>query len=445
MTRYFGTDGARGRANQTLSVKTAYRIGRYLGQYPNGRKNRVLVCRDTRLSGPMFLNGIVSGLLASGADVYDEGVSTTPSISYLVEKHHFDFGVMISASHNPFYDNGIKVFNSIGEKLEGKIEDLIEDYIDRPADDLPFASDEKIGHYSAGDSLKDEYIAWLAEHAPKKTSNLRIVCDCANGSASYVAPKLFKKLGYDVTFINCQPDGLNINDHCGSTYLVSLEKALKEGNFDFGFAFDGDSDRFMAYEKNGRLLDGDVMIYLGAMHLKEKNLLHQNKVVVTVMSNYGLLKALEKSDISYEIVPVGDKNVQACLKEKGLSIGGEQSGHVIFLDDLNTGDGLLTALKLLCIYEETPKAYASLKNFESYPQVLENIRFPNREAVAKTLETAELKELMCEVSKDLDGEGRLLVRCSGTEPLIRVMAEALTIEKASLSVNKVADLIKKDL
>ncbi len=444
MLKYFGTDGVRGLANKDLTALMAYRIGRCLGQYPLKKKNRILVCRDTRASGEMLLSALVCGLLASGAEVYDEGISTTPSISYLVTREKFDFGVMISASHNPFADNGIKIFNNEGEKLEDAIEEDIEKYMDRPEDDLPLFSQEDIGRFHNGDFLKEEYIAWLASKKEASYKKLRVLVDCANGSASFVAPELYRKLGLDCVFIHDEPDGLNINKDCGSTHLGSLQARFKEGHFDLGFAFDGDSDRFMALGPDGRIIDGDAMIFLNALVLAKKKSLHQGKVVLTVMSNLGLLKALKAHGIDYVTVAVGDKNVQMELKKEGLSLGGEQSGHVIFLDDLNTGDGLLSSLKFLNLFVKDKATYQSLKDFVVYPQVLENVPFHNRDKLEKVASGTHLKALVVKEESLLAGDGRLVVRMSGTEPLLRVMAEAGDEATAHQVVSDIVEFAKKE-
>jgi phosphoglucosamine mutase len=440
-THYFGTDGVRGVANETLTVKMAYRIGRYLGQYPSGKKNKILLCRDTRLSGEMLEAALLSGLLASGAEVYNIEICTTPSISYLVVKEHFDFGIMISASHNPFYDNGIKVFNALGEKLEEEIEEKIEAYMDRPSDDLPFPSHEKMGHVHDGDALKKDYINWLSKKASADYSSLKVLVDCANGSASYVAPSLYQKIGLNADFINASPNGININAACGSTHMEGLIAKFNEGGYDLAFAFDGDSDRFMALGPDGRLIDGDAMIYLNALSFKKARKLHSNAVVITVMSNFGLRKVLEEKGIDYETVAVGDKNVQARLKEKDLSIGGEQSGHVIFLDDLNTGDGLLSSIKLLNLFVREKAIFAQLKDFVVYPQVLKNVKFADRKRLEEVAGNPALKAEVAQEEKALAGHGRILVRASGTEPLLRVMAEADTQDHCQAIVDKIVTLI----
>src|SRR5574344_81857 len=440
-TKYFGTDGVRGVANETLTAAMAYRNGRYLGQYPNGKKNKVLLCRDTRLSGEMLKSALLAGLLASGAEVYDEDITTAPSISYLVVKEKFDFGVMISASHNPFYDNGIKVFNRLGEKLESEVEEKIEGYMDRVADDLPSPSKEAVGHVHDGDYLKKEYIDWLATKATAKYSSLKVLVDCANGSASFVAPLLYQKIGLDADFINASPDGVNINAACGSTHMEGLIAKFKKGGYDLAFAFDGDSDRFMALAPDGRLIDGDALIYLNALSLKKAGQLHDNKVVVTVMSNFGLRKVLEEKGIGYDTVAVGDKNVQARLKEKDLSIGGEQSGHVIFLKDLNTGDGLLSSIKLLNLFVKEKVVFSQLEDFVVYPQVLKNVHFESREILEKKASSPALKAEIAAQEKELAGRGRILVRASGTEPLLRVMAEADTQERCTAIVDHLVHFI----
>lgn len=444
MGKYFGTDGVRGESNLSLTVDMAYRIGRYLGQYPNGKKNRILVCRDTRLSGGMLLAALTAGLTSSGSDVFDEGVSTTPSVSYLVRRDKFDFGVMISASHNVFSDNGIKVFNREGEKLEETIELEIESYMDSKDDYLPAKVKGEIGQLIGGESLKREYITWLEGKADKDYSGLKVIVDTANGSASYVAPTLYKELGIDATFINSDPNGVNINDHCGSTHLESLMAAYNKGGYDLGLAFDGDSDRFMAIGPGGRLIDGDAMLYLSSLYLKKQNQLRNNAAVMTVMSNYGLRKALDEAGIDYRIVSVGDKNVQMEMKKEGLSVGGEQSGHVIFLNDLNTGDGLLSSLKLMHIFLKEKGIYGEIEKFKVYPQVLINVSFPTRDVLKKALESEEVVAEKAKAEKRLENNGRLLLRASGTEPLIRVMAESLDEELCASVVNDLVKVIERE-
>ena len=405
MGKYFGTDGVRGLANQELTTRIAYRIGRFIGQYPNGKKNRIIIARDTRLSGEMLLASLVSGITASGSDVYDEGVSTTPSISYLVKERQFDYGIMISASHNPFYDNGIKIFSSEGEKLSNDIELLIEDYIDRIQDDLPVDSN-RIGRWFHGKDLLNDYQRFLMSKITEDLSSLRILVDGANGSASKVVPDLFSKIGLNAEYIHIVPNGRNINEQCGSTHLTSLMETIQRKEYDIGLAFDGDADRLMVVSPDGSLVDGDAIIYLCACYLKDKGLLKDNKVVITVMSNLGLKKALDAKGIQYEITTVGDKYVQAKMKELHLSLGGEQSGHIIFLDDLNTGDGILTAIKVMCIMKNTGKSLKELlEGLTIYPQKLRNVVVRNKEYV---LQHAGLKKLIEDLEKNvLKGNGRI--------------------------------------
>ncbi len=439
MRKYFGTDGVRGLANQELTAHIAYRIGRFIGQYPNGKKNRILIARDTRLSGEMLLASLVAGITASGSDVYDEGVSTTPSVSYLVETQYFDYGIMISASHNPFYDNGIKVFASNGEKLPNEIELLIEEYIKKESDDLP-CNPNNIGRWYYEKGLRNDYERFLMSKA-RRYDGLKVLVDGANGSASKVVPELFYKLGINAEYTHIVANGTNINEQCGSTHLRSLKEMIQTKTFDIGLAFDGDADRLMIVAPDGSTVDGDSILYICAKYLKEKGLLKQNKIVITVMSNLGLKKALEAAGIDYEITTVGDKYVQACLKENDLSLGGEQSGHVIFLDDLNTGDGILTAIKVMNIMVETGKSLKELlEGMQIYPQKLRNVAVRNKEYV---LNHEGLRKLVLELERDiLKGNGRILLRASGTESLVRVMCEADNIETCTQICEKLVAYIE---
>lgn len=439
MGRYFGTDGIRGAALNVLSEEIAYRIGRYIGQYPDGKANRILIARDTRESGPALLEGLKQGIVKSGGFLFDEGVSTTPSVSYLVETGEFDYGIMISASHNPYSDNGIKLFSHSGEKLCEEIEGKIEDYIDSPDDYLPI----RPGHYQEAPELKEKYLRFLlGKYEGQRKA--KVLFDCANGSASALAPKLFPLLGIDATFICSEPDGKNINAGCGSTHLENLQREFAKGGYDLAFAFDGDADRCLGLDSTGRVIDGDAEIFLGALSLREKGLLSDDKVVITVMSNFGLRKALEEEGIGYDTVSVGDKYVQARLKEKGLSIGGEQSGHVIFHSDLNTGDGLLTAVKMIGIYLNQPDVFAKLPELRVYPQSLINIRFKDRQSANKALESDYIKAILDRAEEMLGDDGRMLLRGSGTEPLVRVMGECLDEDKCRKAVEMVAKAIKEE-
>ncbi len=436
--KYFGTDGVRGIAGEKLTSTMAYRIGRYIGQYPKGKKNRILLARDTRVSGDMLQSALASGIMASGSDVHLLGVSTTPSISYLVREKNFDYGIMISASHNPYYDNGIKIFNAQGEKLESDIEKLIEGYMDSPVDDLPNRINESVGRMIRAADLIDVYVDFLASKAID-LQGLSVIVDGANGSASAVAPKLFNQLGLTVKYMNMTPNGININDRCGSTHLKQLQNETKKNGFHIGLAFDGDADRLMVVRPDGQTVDGDAIIYLNALDMQKRGLLKQNTVVITVMSNIGLKVALKAAGIAIEEVSVGDKYVQASLKEHHLSLGGEQSGHIIFLDDLNTGDGLLTAIKVMNVLKKSGKTLAELlSGLKIYPQILKNVSVVNKEAV---IAHAGLKELTAELQETLDGNGRILVRASGTEPLVRVMAEAPTLEECERVVSTLVNYI----
>lgn len=437
--KYFGTDGARGLANQTLTATMAYMMGRYIGQYPNGKKNKILIARDTRISGEMLLNALVSGILASGSDVYDEGISTTPSISYLVRENNFNFGIMISASHNPYYDNGIKFFNNEGEKISADIEEKMEAYLDSKRDSLPFAINEKIGRIYRGNDLVEQYINFLVDKADN-IKGLKVLADLSNGSASYVAPTLFERLGLNVTYLNDKPNGTNINDRCGSTHLDHLVSEIQKDHYDLGIAFDGDADRFLAVSPSGKTIDGDAIMYINAVYLKSKQLLNDDTLVVTTMSNIGLSKACKRKGIKLLTTDVGDKYVQAELKKNNLSLGGEQSGHIIFLKDLNTGDGLLTAIKLMNImFDENKSIDELLEGFVSFPQVLKNITVVNKQAI---LSHNGLKEYINELSEELKDNGRILVRPSGTESLVRVMCEATSDELCLDIVNKIIAYIE---
>ncbi|MCR5333247.1 MAG: phosphoglucosamine mutase [Bacilli bacterium] len=426
MGKYFGTDGVRGVANKELTSNLAYKIGRFIGYFENGRKNKVLIARDTRLSGKQLADALGSGVTSSGSDVYDLGVSTTPSVSYLVQKHHFDFGVMISASHNPYYDNGIKIFNSKGEKLESQIEDLIEQYIDSLVDTIPLAVNENIGRYPECNELVDEYINFLVSKADKGYKG-KVLIDCANGSSSALINKIVEKLGLNAVIVNAEPNGININDHCGSTHIELLKSELEKGVYDIAFAFDGDADRCLALDSKGNKVDGDAIMYLCGLNLKKHNKLAKDTIVLTVMSNIGLKIALKENNINMVEVSVGDKYVQAEMKKNKFTLGGEQSGHIIFLDDMNTGDGLLTMIKVLNVLKDEDESIDELiRELHIYPQMLKNMTVTNKEAI---LSHQGFIARINELSESLKGEGRILVRPSGTEPLIRVMCEAKTIEQ----------------
>ena len=445
MGKYFGTDGFRGEANVTLTVEDAYNVGRFLGWY-YGQKTkadrcRVVIGKDTRRSSYMFEYSLVSGLTASGADVYLLHVTTTPSVSYVVRTEEFDCGIMISASHNPYYDNGIKVINGRGEKLEEETIEKIESYLDGEMGEIPFAKRDAIGRtvdYAAG---RNRYIGYLISLATRSFKNMRVGLDCANGSASAIAKNVFDALGAETHVINNTPDGLNINTNCGSTHIEGLQKYVVENHLDVGFAYDGDADRCLAVDSEGKLVDGDKILYVCGKYMKEQGTLVNNTVVTTVMSNFGLYKAFEREGISYEKTAVGDKYVYENMSQNGHCLGGEQSGHIIFSKHATTGDGILTSLKLMEVILEKKETLAKLADeVQIYPQVLKNVRVKDKEAAQADRDVqAEVQK----VSDALGDTGRILVRPSGTEPLIRVMVEAPTDEICGKYVAQVVEMIEK--
>ena len=445
MGKYFGTDGFRGEANVTLTVEDAYKVGRFLGWY-YGQKTkadrcRVVIGKDTRRCSYMFEYSLVSGLTASGADVYLLHVTTTPSVSYVVRTEEFDCGIMISASHNPYYDNGIKVINGRGEKLEEETIEKIESYLDGEMGEIPFAKRDAIGRtvdYAAG---RNRYIGYLISLATRSFKNMRVGLDCANGSASAIAKNVFDALGAETHVINNTPDGLNINTNCGSTHIEGLQKYVVENHLDVGFAYDGDADRCLAVDSEGKLVDGDKILYVCGKYMKEQGTLVNNTVVTTVMSNFGLYKAFERDGISYEKTAVGDKYVYENMSQNGHCLGGEQSGHIIFSKHATTGDGILTSLKLMEVILEKKETLAKLADeVQIYPQVLKNVRVKDKEAAQADRDVqAEVQK----VSDALGDTGRILVRPSGTEPLIRVMVEAPTDEICGKYVAQVVEMIEK--
>ena len=445
MGKYFGTDGFRGEANVTLTVEDAYKVGRFLGWY-YGQKTkadrcRIVIGKDTRRSSYMFEYSLVSGLTASGADVYLLHVTTTPSVSYVVRTEEFDCGIMISASHNPYYDNGIKIISGSGEKLEEETIEKIESYLDGEMGEIPFAKRDAIGRtvdYAAG---RNRYIGYLISLATRSFKNMRVGLDCANGSASAIAKNVFDALGAETHVINNTPDGLNINTNCGSTHIEGLQKYVVENHLDVGFAYDGDADRCLAVDSEGKLVDGDKILYVCGKYMKEQGTLVNNTVVTTVMSNFGLYKAFERDGISYEKTAVGDKYVYENMSQNGHCLGGEQSGHIIFSKHATTGDGILTSLKLMEVILEKKETLAKLADeVQIYPQVLKNVRVKDKEAAQADRDVqAEVQK----VSDALGDTGRILVRPSGTEPLIRVMVEAPTDEICGKYVAQVVEMIEK--
>lgn len=439
MGKYFGTDGIRGKANETLTTEIAYKVGRYLGYYCRNNGNaKVCIGKDTRISSSMFENVLAAGLSASGCNVFLLGYCSTPCLAYVCEKDGFDYGVMISASHNPFYDNGIKVFSNNGIKINETLEEEIEKYIDNPVN-VDLASDEKIGYIYEYKEGVNHYINWIKELYPSSLSSLKVLVDCANGSNSYIAYQVLSDLKCNVKMINYNPKGTNINLDCGSTHLESLKNEIKKDNYDLGIAFDGDADRVLFVDKNGNTIDGDIMMYILAKDLKRQNKLFNNTVVATVMSNIGFYKALEKENIKVVTTSVGDKSVLDEMMKNSYSLGGEQSGHIILLEDSRFGDGLKTALaifKALLDNHKTIEEFA--KEIVIYPQLLENVVVKDKNIV---LNDSDIKKKIESVSSLLRNDGRILVRPSGTEPLIRVMVEAATSEICKKYVDEVINLI----
>lgn len=441
MGKYFGTDGFRGEANVNLTVEHAYKVGRYLGwYYGREHKAQVVIGKDTRRSSYMLEYSLVAGLTASGADVYLLHVTTTPSVSYVVRTEEFDCGIMITASHNPFYDNGIKVISGTGQKLAPEIEAEIEKYIDGEIPELPLATREKIGRttdYSAG---RNRYIGYLISLPTRSFKNKKVGLDCSNGSASAIAKSVFDALGAQTFVINNQPDGTNINRDCGSTHIEALQQFVKEQHLDVGFAYDGDADRCLAIDENGNLVDGDRIMYICGKYMRENGQLRNDTVVATVMSNLGLFKALDREGLKYEKTNVGDKFVYENMVRNGYSLGGEQSGHIIFSKHATTGDGILTSLKVMEVLLEKKTTLGTLASeVKIYPQLLKNLRVADKETVLKH---PEVQETIREAEKELGENGRILVRGSGTEPLLRVMVEAETQELCEKYVTGVIEKMK---
>ena len=441
MGKYFGTDGFRGEANVNLTVEHAYAVGRYLGwYYSQNHKARVVIGKDTRRSSYMFEYALVSGLTASGADVYLLHVTTTPSVSYVVRTEGFDCGIMISASHNPYYDNGIKVINGLGQKLEAEVETLIERYIDGLTDPIPYATRENIGKASDYSRGRNRYIGYLMSIPTRAFKDYRVGIDCSNGSSSAIAKAVFDALGAKTYVINNTPDGTNINMNCGSTHIEVLQKYVVENGLDIGFAYDGDADRCIAVDEFGRVVDGDLILYVCGKELQKRGELVNNTIVTTVMSNIGLYKALDEIGIGYEKTAVGDKYVYENMVKNGHCIGGEQSGHIIFSKHATTGDGILTSLKIMETVVENKCSLAKLvEEVEIYPQLLINVRVKDKKLAQQD---PDVVAAVKEVEEILGDQGRILVRESGTEPLVRVMVEAKTDEICHELVLKVVNVIK---
>ena len=454
--KYFGTDGFRGEANVSLTADAAYKVGRFLGWYYSteeggasraGYRPRIVIGKDTRRSSYMLEYAIAAGITASGADVYMLHVTTTPSVSYITKQDEFDCGVMITASHNPYYDNGIKIINRYGEKLEDRVTLLIEAYIDGRMDalgvdghDLPFAAREKIGaivDYVAG---RNRYLGYLISVAQHSYGSLRIGLDCSNGASWMLAKSLFGALGAQCTVIGAEPDGLNVNRECGSTHIENLVSLVKEKHLDLGFAFDGDCDRCIAVDGRGRVVDGDAIMYILAKRLKDKGALSSDTVVATVMSNSGLDTALADMGIRCERTDVGDRFVYERMQSGDYSLGGEQSGHIIMKKYATTGDGLLTAVMLTEEVLDKKQPLSELtEGLVLYPQTTVNVRVKDKKAVMNDPEVLALKD---EIERKIAGRGRILLRKSGTEPKVRVMVECEGEEKAQSYAKLLADKIR---
>ncbi len=442
MGKYFGTDGFRGEANENLTVEHAYKVGRYLGwYYGQDHKAKVVIGKDTRRSSYMFEYALVAGLTASGADAYLLHVTTTPSVSYVVKSEDFDCGIMITASHNPFYDNGIKIINSYGYKIEAEVEDKVEAYIDGEIGEIPFAKKENIGRtvdYAMG---RHRYIGHLISIATRSFKDTKVGLDLANGSATTVAKGVFDALGAKTYVMSNEPNGFNINTDCGSTHIEHLQKFVVDNGLAVGFAYDGDADRCLAVDEKGNLVDGDQIMYLCGLYMKERGELNNNTVVTTVMSNMGLYKALKANDIAYEQTAVGDKYVFENMQKNNHSLGGENSGHIIFSKHAMTGDGILTSLKIMEVMLEKKQPLSELlKDMKIYPQVLKNVRVRDKK---EAREDAEVQAAVKAGEAKLNGDGRILLRESGTEPVIRVMAEAGTMELCNEVVDDIVAVLQK--
>lgn len=442
MGKYFGTDGFRGEANVDLTVEHAFKVGRFLGWYfGREHKARVVIGKDTRRSSYMFEYALAAGLTASGADAYLLHVTTTPSVSYVVRTEDFDCGIMISASHNPYYDNGIKIINGKGHKMEADVEDQIEAYIDGETEELPLAQREAIGRtvdYAAG---RNRYIGHLIALATRSFKDIKVGLDCSNGSASSIAKSVFDALGAKTYVISNEPDGLNINRECGSTHIEALQTFVKQKDLDIGFAYDGDADRCIAVDENGNVVNGDLIMYICGKYMMEQGRLEDNTIVTTVMSNLGLYKACDKIGMKYEQTKVGDKYVYENMQQNGYVLGGEQSGHIIFSKHARTGDGILTSLMVMEVMLEKKQSLAKLcSEVKIYPQLLKNIRVTDKKTAR---ENPEVQKAVAAVTEALGDDGRILVRESGTEPVIRVMVEADTDEICEKYVNQVIAVIKE--
>ncbi|MCL2695534.1 MAG: phosphoglucosamine mutase [Clostridiales bacterium] len=443
MTKYFGTDGFRGEAGEDLTAPHAFAIGRFLGYYfgREGRACRVVIGKDTRRSSYMFESALSAGLTASGADAHLLHVTTTPCVSYITRTEGFDCGIMISASHNPYYDNGIKLFNAAGEKMEDAVIEKIEAYLDGDIPEVPFAHREHIGRTVDYIQGRRRYIAYLTSLAIRSFKGKRIGLDCANGSTWQTAKNVFDALGAETFVIGNHPDGTNINAGFGSTCMGCMQKFVLENQLDAGFSFDGDGDRCLAVDEKGNLITGDHILYLYARYMKERGKLENNTVVTTVMANLGLFRAFDELDIHCEITAVGDRYVYECMRDGGHLLGGEQSGHIIFSKYATTGDGVLTAIKVMQVMLSRNQTLSELAApMRVFPQVLKNVVVADKE---QGMADAGVLAAVAEVEKRLGNAGRVLLRPSGTEPLLRVMVEAGTVEECHACADLVVDALNQ--
>lgn len=443
MGKYFGTDGFRGEANKVLTADHAYKIGRYLGWYYNqNHRGRIIIGKDTRRSSYMFEYALVAGITASGADAFLLHVTTTPSVAYVVRTENFDCGIMVSASHNPYYDNGIKVMDGNGHKISAEVEAALEKYIDGEMGELPFALRDKVGvarDYAIG---RNRYIGYLISLATRSYDGMRVGLDCSNGSTFNIAKSVFDALGAKTYVVGNETDGTNINMGCGSTHIENLQRLVREKNLDCGFAFDGDADRCIAVDENGMEVHGDYILYVCGKYLKECGRLQNNTVVATIMSNMGLFKAMKREGIGVCVTTVGDKYVNEAMVANGYVLGGEQSGHIIFSKHATTGDGILTALMLMEVILEKKQSLGTLcKGMQMYPQLLKNVRVEDKAAVTGNARVQVEKD---RISTALGEDGRILLRESGTEPVIRVMVEAQSDELCAKYVDEMVQVIREE-
>ena len=457
MGKYFGTDGFRGEANENLTADHAYKVGRFLGWYYGELKRRngddtparIIIGKDTRRSSYMFEYTLVGGLVASGADAYLLHVTTTPSVAYVARVDEFDCGIMISASHNPYFDNGIKLINGNGEKMDEETISLVEAYLDgnlevfgQKWEEIPFAKKEKIGCTVDFVSGRNRYIGYLISLGVYSFRGVKVALDCANGSSWNIAKAVFDALGAKTYVINAQPDGTNINNNAGSTHIGGLQKYVVENGMDVGFAYDGDADRCLCVDEKGNVITGDHILYIYGKYMKERGKLLTNTVVTTVMSNFGLYKAFDELGIDYAKTAGGDKYVYEYMMKNGCRIGGEQSGHIIFSKYASTGDGILTSLKIMEVMMARKKMLSELsEGFTVYPQVLTNVRVTDKKAAQ---DDADVQAAVKKVTEELGDTGRILVRESGTEPVVRVMVEAESEEICQKYVDMVVNVIKEN-